>query len=105
MSVAAEPPHTPSARKTKGEVYESVAFAFCKVAFVAVIAQRFTLPIASGVAAVFYTLAFMNGKRDTRCWAKFPALLAAIWGAVSGLTFYAAFHPGWTQSLIHRVMR
>lgn len=68
--------------KTRGELYEGVAFQFCKVATVALLAGRFALPLASGLCAVFYVLAIRNGKRDTRCWLKRPPLIAGFWGCV-----------------------
>ena len=69
--------------KTRGEVYESVAFTFCKAATIILIAQRFALPVAAGAASVLYLLAYVNGKRDTRCVLRIPLLISAFWGAVS----------------------
>ncbi len=62
-----------------GARLESLAFTFCKIATFALIAQRFTLPIAALLAAVFYVLAFVFGKRDTRCWLQWPLLIAGVW--------------------------
>lgn len=72
---------TPS--KTKGEVYEGIAFTFCKAATIILIAQQFALPVAAGAAAVFYVLANLHGKKDTRCILKAPLLIAAFWGTVA----------------------
>lgn len=67
------------AGKSKGEIYEGVAFQFCKVATVALIAGRFALPVAAIACAIFYILALFSGKRDTRCVLRYPALIAAFW--------------------------
>jgi hypothetical protein len=64
--------------RTRGEVFEGIAFQFCKVATVALIAGRWTLPVASGLCAVFFVAAHLNGKRDTRCFLRSPLLAAAI---------------------------
>ena len=68
--------------KTRGEILEGIAFQFCKVATVALIAGRFVLPVASGLCAVFYVLAYANGKRDTRCVLRHPILIAGLYALV-----------------------
>ncbi|AIE87750.1 hypothetical protein [Fimbriimonas ginsengisoli] len=74
--------------KTKGEVYEGIAFQFCKIATVSLIAQRFTLPVAAGCCALFYVLAMVHGKRDTRCVLRYPPLLVLLWGAVASVSLW-----------------
>jgi len=69
--------------KTRGEVFEGIAFQFCKVATVSLLAGRFVLPVASGLCAAFYVMAFVKGKKDTRCVLKYPLLIAAFWGVIS----------------------
>jgi hypothetical protein len=71
-----------SESKSKGQIYEGIAFQFCKVATVTLIAGRFALPVAAGLCAVFYVLAVWHGKRDTRCFLKHPLLIAALWAIV-----------------------
>ena len=68
--------------KTRGEVYEGIAFQFCKVATVSLLAGRFVLPVASGLCAAFYIAAFVKGKRDTRCVLRYPLLISAFWGII-----------------------
>jgi hypothetical protein len=68
--------------KSKGEIYEGIAFQFCKVATVALIAGRYVLPLASGLCACFYVLAFINGQRVSRCVLKYPLLVAGFYGAI-----------------------
>lgn len=74
--------------RTKGEVYEGIAFTFCKAATIILLTQRFALPVAAGAAAVFYVLADRQGKRDTRCVLRVPLLIAAFWGAVCLVSLY-----------------
>lgn len=69
--------------KTTGEKLEGIAFQFCKIATVAFIAGRFTLPLASSLAAILYLAAHLKGKHDTRCVLRYPLLIAAFWGLIS----------------------
>ena len=80
-------------RKGKGEALEGVAFQFCKIATVALILGRWTLPVASATAAVLYACAFFSGKHDTRCVLRYPLLIAAFWASVSLVSFWVMFHP------------
>ncbi|MDR3687890.1 MAG: hypothetical protein P4L46_00830 [Fimbriimonas sp.] len=79
--------------KTRGDIYEGIAFQFCKVATVAVIAGRFTLPIAAGLCAAFYVAAIVHGKTETRCWARKPWLIASFWTVVCGAWLVFSVHP------------
>jgi hypothetical protein len=79
--------------KTKGEIYEGIAFQFCKVATVALIAGRFVLPVAAGLCAAFYVAAFVKGKKDTRCVLKYPLLISAVWGSVAAISLFLILHP------------
>jgi type IV secretory pathway VirB3-like protein len=69
--------------RSRGEAYEGIAFTFCKAATVILVCQKLALPIAAGLAALFYLLAYAHGKRDTRCWLRKPLLIAAFWGGVA----------------------
>jgi hypothetical protein len=40
--------------KSKGEIYEGIAFTFCKAATIILLTQKLALPVAAGAAAVFY---------------------------------------------------
>ncbi|RYG37114.1 hypothetical protein EON81_07680 [bacterium] len=71
-----------SPERSRGEIFEGIAFQFCKVATVALIAGRWTLPVASILCAVFFVSAYFNGKRDTRCILRHPLLAAAIFAGV-----------------------
>ena len=74
--------------KTRGEVYESVAFTFCNAATIILIAQKFALPVAAGAAAILYLLAHFHGKRDTRCVLRIPLLIAAFWGSIAAVSLF-----------------
>jgi hypothetical protein len=87
--LTADPPRA----KTKGEVYEGIAFTFCKAATIILLTQKFALPVAAGLAAVFYVLADLHGKKDTRCILKIPLLIAAFWGAVAAVSLLAILRP------------
>jgi hypothetical protein len=84
---------TASHEKSRGEIYEGIAFQFCKVATVALLCGRFALPVASGLCAAFYVLAMVNGKRDTRCVLRHPALIAGLWGVVSVVSLAIILNP------------
>ena len=74
--------------RSKGEVYEGIAFTFCKAATIILLTQKFALPVAAGLAAIFYVLATLHGKKNTRCILKIPLLIAAFWGTVSLASLY-----------------
>jgi hypothetical protein len=84
---------TPETPRGRGEVFEGIAFQFCKVATVTLIAGRFALPLAAGLCALFYVLAWTKGKRDTRCVLKYPLLIAAFWIVVAAVAFARILQP------------
>ena len=77
----------------RGERFGRLAFAYCKIAFVSLLCGRFTLPVAAGLSAIFYLVAYAQGKRDTKCWAKYPLPIAAFWLLVLGLWLACEFAP------------
>lgn len=85
-TVSDETPTAPA--KTRGEVYEGIAFTFCKAATLILLTQKFALPVAAGAAALFYVLAQIHGKNDTRCILKEPILIAIFWGTVSLVSLF-----------------
>lgn len=76
------------APKTRGETFEGIAFQFCKVATVALLAGRWVLPVASGLCSAFYVLAFLSGKRDTRCVLRHPILISSLYGGVCAASIW-----------------
>ncbi|MBI3721849.1 MAG: hypothetical protein HY248_04775, partial [Fimbriimonas ginsengisoli] len=64
--------------KTTAEKLEGIAFTFCKAATVVLIAGRFALPVAAGLASIFYVATYFKGKKDTRCVLGHPMLAASV---------------------------
>ncbi len=85
-------------QKTPGEVYEGIAFTFCKAATIILFTGPFALPIASGAAAAFYFLAHRAGKNDTRCILKRPLLIATFWGCISLVSLAVITRPLWMKA-------
>ena len=90
---------TVATEKTRGEVYEGIAFNFCKAATILLVSaplQRFALPTVAAIAAGFYLLAHFYGQTETRCILKKPLLIAGFWGAISLTSFYFILKPIFT---------
>ena len=66
--------------KSQGEVYEGIAFTFCKAATIILFTGPLALPIAAGAATVFYVLAHRHGQTSSRCILQKPLVIAAFWG-------------------------
>jgi hypothetical protein len=79
--------------RTRGEAYERLAFTFCKTATLVLLTWKFALPVAAGGAAVFYVLAELNGKKDTRCILRMPLLIAGFWGVICLVSLYGTLAP------------
>lgn len=80
--------------RSQGEKLESLAFQFCKVATVALICQRFTLPIAGLLASGLFVAAYMKGKKETRCFLGPPLMVASFWIAVTAVWVYLNYFRG-----------
>ena len=79
--------------KTRGEELESLAFTFCKIATVVALTGRWALPVAAGCCSVFYVLAYLQGKKDTRCVLRYPLLISVFWGSVAIVALWKRVHP------------
>jgi hypothetical protein len=79
--------------RSRGEIYEGLAFTFCKAAVIVLLTQRFALPVAAGAAAVFYLLAYRHGRRATRCVGQAPLAIAGFWSVVSAISLYITLRP------------
>ncbi|MBS1714814.1 MAG: hypothetical protein JST30_10810 [Armatimonadetes bacterium] len=88
--------------KTPGQVYEGIAFTFCKCATVALVCGRFALPVAAFAATVFYVLATIKGERGTRCVLGPPLVVAAFWAVVGTLSLWLVLDPGLPARLLSR---
>lgn len=89
--------------KTTGQVYEGVAFTFCKCATVALICGRFALPVAAFAATAFYVLAYVKGEKGTRCVLGPPLVVAAFWGVVGSVALWSTLDPGAAARLAGRL--
>jgi hypothetical protein len=49
--------------------------------------------VAAGGAALFYILAEVYGKKDTRCLLRWPLLIAVFWGSVAAVSLYLVLRP------------
>lgn len=79
---------------------EGIAFQFCKVATVSLIAGRYTLPVAATLCSALYVAAYVKGKRDSRCALRYPLLIAALWAAVATAWIVFALNPGLGKALM-----
>ncbi len=70
-------------KKPVGEVYEGIAFSFCKAATVALLFGKYALPVAAVACSVFYVVAYAKGKKETRCVLGPPLAVAAFWVIVA----------------------
>jgi hypothetical protein len=73
------------ANVSTGNKFEGIAFSFCKVATVALVFQKFTLPAAALLSAVFFLLAVFYGKKDTKCFLRYPLFIALFWVVVAAI--------------------
>jgi hypothetical protein len=87
------PSAAPSAAPSRAEAFDKAAYTFCKAALLIVIARRFALPVASGLAAVFYLLTAYYRKQETNCVLKKPILIAAIWAVTCAVSLYFQLRP------------
>ena len=78
--------------KTRGEVFEKIAFNFCKAATLVLLTGRFALPVAALLAAIFFTLAHFNGQSESRCILKKPLWIAAFWIVVVAFWLWRDVH-------------
>ena len=77
--------------KSRGKKLEGIAFTFCKAATVALVFQKFALPAAALLSAIFFLVAFAYGEKETRCVLRFPLFIAAFWLTVAGVWAFLYF--------------
>ncbi len=73
--------------RTAGQRYEKLAFTFCRAATICLLAGRYALPVAGGLAAAYYLAAYRHGVRESRCVLRYPILIAAFWIAVIAIWY------------------
>ncbi len=81
-------------RQQQGQRHAGWAFTFCKAAFLVLLLGHYALLVLSGLAALFYILAWLQGVREWRCWAK-PPWVTLFWSAVFAWQIWALLtrHP------------
>ncbi len=71
---------------SRAEKYERLAFTFCKMGTVGLLAWLLTPPIfvlvVASVAIVLYARAFTLGLTRSRCFLRKPVLIVAFWSVV-----------------------
>jgi len=77
--------------RSRGKKLEGIAFSFCKAATVALVFQKFALPAAALLSAIFFLLAFSAGEKETRCALRYPLIIALFWLLVTGVWAYLHF--------------
>jgi hypothetical protein len=78
----------------RGKVIEGWAFTFCKAAFLALLCGKYAVLVLSLAAVVLYTVAYMKGVREWRCWVK-PPWVVIFFAAVAAIQTYFLFFSHW----------
>lgn len=82
-----------------------LAFAYCKIATFSLLAGRFALPLAALLSAIFFVVSYKQGKKETKCYLRYPLLAASFWlliiGAWVTTQFFPDIVPAWIK-FIHR---
>lgn len=80
-----------------------LAFAYCKIATFSLIAGRYALPLAALLSASFFIVGYFQGKKDTRCYLRYPLVAAAFWLSVLAFWIFLQLWPDrvspWVRSL------
>jgi hypothetical protein len=77
-----------------------LAFAYCKIATFSLLAGRFTLPLAALLSSSFFIISYFQGKKDTKCYLKYPLLAAGFWIIVLVVWITVQFLPDAVPSWI-----
>lgn len=83
----------PSPTKSPADKLEGLAFQFCKIATFALILGRYTLLAAAVLSSVLFVVAYLKGKRESRCFVRYPLLIAALWAIGAGWAAMVLFRP------------
>ena len=91
---------------SKGELYEGIAFTFCKASTLALFALLITGPefifsvIALGTS-FWYIIAMLYGKNDTRCVGRKPIIIIIFWVLLGGIAAWWAWSGKEFPSIIN----
>lgn len=82
-----------------------LAFAYCKIATFSLLAGRFALPLAALLSATFFVVSYFQGRKETKCYLRYPLLAAGFWVMVLAgwvtIQFFPDLAPAWVKFL-HR---
>lgn len=82
-----------------------LAFAYCKIATFSLLAGRFALPLAALLSALFFVVGYSQGKKETKCYLRYPLVAAGFWVLVLvgwiTIQFFPDIAPAWIKFL-HR---
>ena len=89
--------------KTPGQVYEGIAFTFCKCATVAFLCGRFVLPVAAFLCTLFFVMAYAKGERSTKCVLGPPLVVALVWFVVGTMSLALILNPAIGHEILRRM--
>ena len=96
-----KPEETPPTESKLGRL----AFAYCKIATFSLLAGRFALPLAALLSASFFIISYVQGKKDTKCYLKYPLLAAGFWVIILVLWVVVQLFPegvpAWIKFIHH----
>ncbi|MEI7984908.1 MAG: hypothetical protein WCI55_04705 [Armatimonadota bacterium] len=82
-----------------------LAFAYCKIATFSLLAGRFALPFAALLSAIFFIVSYKQGKKETKCYLRYPLIAASFWllivGAWVTIQFLPDIVPSWIKFIHH----
>ena len=92
MTTEPTPPSEPENKLAR------LAFAYCKIATFSLLFGRFTLPLAALLSASFFIIGYIKGKKDTKCYLRYPLLAAGFWFLVMVAWVVLQIIPGGAPS-------
>jgi hypothetical protein len=97
-------------QRSKGDMYEGVAFTFCKAATLALLFQllagsKYILPAVALGTALLYVLTVLNGRYTTRCILGPPWVIITFWSVVAGAALWFGVRGGELPSLLGAIGR
>ena len=91
--------------ETRGEKFGRLAFAYCKIATVCLLCGRFALPVAGILSGTFFVAGWIAGKRDTKCYLRYPLAIAALWYSVAAIWLWCEFAATTVPGFLHWIHR
>lgn len=94
--------------KSRGDIYEGIAFTFCKAATASLfitllLSQRFVVPALLLLTVTYYALTWYNGRKVSRCLMRFPWLIISVYGTLGLLSLALVLQGKELPSLLGRL--